>query len=859
MKRAVTAIVLTTLLLTPVLTVSAQKTRGGRIKTTAPAPAPAETAFASAEAYTDGTGVVVKWTMAQEVKNLGFNVYRLDTKGERIVSDDIVLGAATRFHADSVAGQSYEFVGDAAAGSSVYFVEAIGMDGRRIRSTSVAPSYLNDIKVVTRLPKVDRSAGIVAAKELELDKELRSEVESNAAAPDPTTHREVISRPGVKIGVKGEGLFRVTRDQLQAAGFNVASDSSLWQLHVNGNEQAINIAADGSYIEFYGKGVDTIESDIQTYYLTVGGSAGKRMQTRGTRLSTSTVSAVAYPETKLVKERTNYLSQIFNGPGENYFGRPILSSGTTFPLSLSGIDTTASQATITLRFMGYSFDVHVVELVLNGHALPSVNSLGREPFSTTVTVPTDWLVEGTNSIQMRSAGPAGDVSWFDSVQVSFSRRYLAEQNQLKFFTSNYKRTNVTGFATANVRVFDITNENDPALMLGVPVVQQGATFTAALPAGRGRVFYAVDDSAVKSVQSIVPNDPTLLASPTNAGKLIIIAHRSMMDQANAWANYRRSQGISVVVTESSEIYDEFNYGVFSSDAVKVFLAYATDNWQTPPAYVLLLGDASFDSRNYQGTGYWNMVPTKFVDTIFSEVGSDEALADFNGDGLSELAIGRIPTRIPQDAADILARQITWEAALPANPLARGNVFAFDLPSGYDFEGMSIRMRDQLPAGTPSTMVSRASATAQADLMTALNTGPYLVNYSGHGSTGVWASTGFFGIANVPQLVNSPSSRPIYTMLTCLNGYFMNLTNDSLAELLIKSPNGGAISAWASTGETTPDVQEIMGLRFYNQIGSGPASLNRLGDLIKDAKTVIPGGSDVRLSWALIGDPMLKVR
>jgi hypothetical protein len=333
----------------------------------------------------------------------------------------------------------------------------------------------------------------------------------------------------------------------------------------------------------------------------------------------------------------------------------------------------------------------------------------------------------------------------------------------------------------------------------------------------------------------------------------------MMDQANAWANYRRSQGISVVVTESSEIYDEFNYGVFSSDAVKVFLAYATDNWQTPPAYVLLLGDASFDSRNYQGTGYWNMVPTKFVDTIFSEVGSDEALADFNGDGLSELAIGRIPTRIPQDAADILARQITWEAALPANPLSRGNVFAFDLPNGYDFEGMSIRMRDQLPAGTPSTMVSRASATAQADLMTALNTGPYLVNYSGHGSTGVWASTGFFGIANVPQLVNSPSSRPIYTMLTCLNGYFMNLTNDSLAELLIKSPNGGAISAWASTGETTPDVQEIMGLRFYNQIGSGPASLNRLGDLIKDAKTVIPGGSDVRLSWALIGDPMLKVR
>jgi hypothetical protein len=49
----------------------------------------------------------------------------------------------------------------------------------------------------------------------------------------------------------------------------------------------------------------------------------------------------------------------------------------------------------------------------------------------------------------------------------------------------------------------------------------------------------------------------------------------------------------------------------------------------------------------------------------------------------------------------------------------------------------------------------------------------------------------------------------------------------------------------------------MGNRFYNQLAVG--NITRMGDLIRDAKSVLPGSSDVRYSWALLGDPMLKVR
>ena len=95
------------------------------------------------------------------------------------------------------------------------------------------------------------------------------------------------------------------------------------------------------------------------------------------------------------------------------------------------------------------------------------------------------------------------------------------------------------------------------------------------------------------------------------------------------------------------------------------------------------------------------------------------------------------------------------------------------------------------------------------------------------------------------------------MLSCLNGYFIDPDADSFSEALLKANNGGAVAVWSSTGLTTPDIQEIMATRFYGQIAAG--NITRLGDLINDAKIVINGGRDVRLSWALLGDPMLKMK
>jgi hypothetical protein len=72
---------------------------------------------------------------------------------------------------------------------------------------------------------------------------------------------------------------------------------------------------------------------------------------------------------------------------------------------------------------------------------------------------------------------------------------------------------------------------------------------------------------------------------------------------------------------------------------------------------------------------------------------------------------------------------------------------------------------------------------------------------------------------------------------------------------LKAPNGGAVAAYASSGETIPDGQQDMSVRVY-QLLFGPQSM-ALGDVTKQAKTSTTD-LDVRRTWILLGDPSMKI-
>lgn len=959
--------------------------------------------FDTVSAVTDGNGALIRWTMRQESGVGAYQVYRVDAKGSRTAVGQPVLGSSAKSRVATLYGEEYSAYDQEGTANSSYEIEAWSISGSGgVKTGQFAASYQRSA-----------SFALQSAQYTQQLREANSSVESiaptaassiSSPASDPVNQKWVAAQPGAKIAVKSEGLYRVTRAELLAAGFNVdGTNSANWRLFADGLEQPIIVGAGNQYIEFYGKGVDTNESDTHIYYLIADSAAGLRMGTRTFRSSGLTAVAGSSRTTVEKKERTVYLPAIFNGDENNFWGAVVLSSGYTHKITLPNVDVTSSDdVTVTVQLQGYSSTAHDYTVAVNGHPLTGnlTGSFGSH-MSRTYTIPASFLVDGVNSILVASTN-SSDYSIFDTATVTYPQKYKAYQNQATIFTPGRRKVTLTGFrapasstvtiqnatvaqpaasstvpagvasgtpgvlrlsaptytagtggtaiarvtvsrvfgstgvvgatltladgtatggnscaagvdyifpasstvtladgivakdvdvtlcggniadpngetftatltnptggaslATSNIRALDMTF-GSPQVISGLAPVQSGTDLGVLVPAYRSGILYAVDESYELQAASVTPNTPSTLSVASNAADMIIISHPSLMSAAQSWATYRQSPtggGFTVKVVEVNDIYDEFSYGSQSSAAIRSFLNYAYTSWQTQPKYVLLMGDGTYDPRNFEGQAVpLNRIPVKLVDLIYGESGSDEAMADFNGDGLAEIPIGRIPVIDVATANRILDKTIAQETPAQQS-FSRGGVFANDAPIGYDFASMNQTLRNDIPGITTATMVARGDAVNNeipgtlTTLINALNTGPYIVNYAGHGSAGLWGSSSWFTINTIPSLTNPNQS--IFTMLTCLNGYFIRTNADSLAETLLKSTGGGASLAWASTTETTPDIQLIMGDQFYKQVNAG--NIKRVGDLIKDAKTAIAGGSDVRYSWALLGDPATKIR
>ena len=217
----------------------------------------------------------------------------------------------------------------------------------------------------------------------------------------------------------------------------------------------------------------------------------------------------------------------------------------------------------------------------------------------------------------------------------------------------------------------------------------------------------------------------------------------------------------------------------------------TKVWADAPGYVMLVGDTTIDPRNFYGAGFFNFVPTRMIDTNFEETGSDEYLSDFDGDGLSEMAMGRIAARNGATITTVFNKTQNWEQGLTATSLNRGGLFACDVPDGYDFCGMNGRLIDQLPDTMPNALVRRGLAppdnemqldpNAQANVIAGITPASYSELYWSRYGGSLGRKQLFCKLERFP--IKQCGNESLFTMLTCLNGYFVLPTTNSLAENL----------------------------------------------------------------------------
>ncbi|HKP85331.1 MAG TPA: C25 family cysteine peptidase [Blastocatellia bacterium] len=815
-----------------------------------------------ATGYEDGR-VYLQWQTGYEVNNLGFKLYR-DQGGKRtLVTPQIIAGSALMVGPSTAltAGQSYSVWDSASdAEDAQYWLEDLDLKGQS--------SWQGPITIERAPGKGKQPLGgprrAVLLNDLGSGEPLQgSQPVETRAVLDRTASAQfeiqssLSARPAVKMYVQREGWYRITQPELVAAGFDARTDARNIQLFADGQEQPLAVVGDGQFgessaIEFYGVGLDSASTDKHAYWLVAGSKPGLRITSARGRGSKDSDASFLYTVER--KDRTVYFSGLRNGDKENFFGAVIARTPVAQTLAVRNINRAAGkQAVLEVAAQGVTDVPHLVKVAFNGVDAGEITFDGQSQGLARITLPQSSLKDGDNQVELISMFGDSDISLVNYVRLSYWHSYAADNNALRLTASAKQRVTVDGFTSGAIRVMDITDPGNAQEVTGT--VQQKGSFavTFAAPGKKQRTLLAFASDQVRKPADVRADQFSNWRDAGHAADLVVITTRELAGSVDPLIALRQSQGYKVAIADVEDIYDEFSFGNKSPQAIKDFLAYARAKWQTAPRFVLIAGDASLDPKNYFGNGDFDLVPTRLIDTQLMETASDDWFADFNGDGVAEMAVGRLPIRSPQEAALMIAKITGYDGA--AKP--EGVFLISDGKDGYDFAGASARLRSMIPAGTSVEAVERDgmdATAAKSQVMSGLNRGPKLVNYVGHGSVDIWkgnllTSDDARGLANGQSL-------PLYIMMTCLNGYFQDPQLDSLAESLMKAERGGAVAVWASSGMTRPDAQAAMNQRVFQML-FGPSS-QTIGEATVKAKSAV-SDPDVRRTWMLFGDPSMKLK
>jgi len=709
----------------------------------------------------------------------------------------------------------------------------------------------------------------------------------------------------LKLSVATDGLYRLSGADLQQAGLNPAFiGPKTLQLTHQGHSVPLLVEGQGrdALITFYGVAADTRYTGTNVYWLHAGEEAGLPMPERPVQAPARPPQTVV-PATVHREENSYYWAKDpmagerpsvgdrqagdWRGTGgqTNWYWQALIAPVTvtltfTLPERAGALSSAASgtshsgpradAAELRVAFLGgtrgpYSPNHRVIARV-NGQQVGELTWDGQTRQVLVGRVPEPALRDGQNELELQVTGVRQDqpdlvlLDWFE---VTYPRQLVAEEDRLLFVGpgGGYR---VKGFSGPEVVALDVTDPYAPVRLAGVQVEAEGKGYAASFEdAQAGRKYLLVGPTGLRRPRAMEPAGRDDLRARGLGADYVIITHPDFVAGLQPLIAWRESQGLRVATVTINQTFDAFSGGLADPAAIRDLLRHARTSWQPPPRFVLLVGEASYDYRDYLGAPNKSLVPTMMLPTThLGEAASDNWFVSLDDGHLPVMAIGRLPVKTPGELERVVRKIVAYEKSPPAGEWRRRVLYVAD-----DKDPVFVRISEALAADLPPDFQAERLfmeafrpdlSVFRARLLAEWDHGAAVVNYIGHGALRSWAAEKVFEMDDVARLRNG-GRLPVLVTPTCLDGFFAHPQEDSLTEELLLRADGGIIAGFVPTGLTPPSQQEPLVKGFYRALLHEGTTL---GEAILEAKRALPnagqGYEDAIETFVLLGDPATKL-
>jgi hypothetical protein len=693
------------------------------------------------------------------------------------------------------------------------------------------------------------------------------------SSPTPVPSSVISSSTLARVAVAQDGIYVLSYADLEAAGLDLSKlDEDAVSLSNQGEEVPLLASGDGADLKllFYGTANAGPYSRTNVYWLSLEGGARTRMLERPASAGPCGAFASSFVDTARGEEDLFYAASVAVGEDHWYWEKLLAPETAELPLEV--LDLAPGDGLLRLALLGYTSDEvspdHHVRVNVNDCMLGEASWDGQERHLVDSAVPGSCLLEGENTVGVEALGDTGarvDIALVDWFELEYQRYFRAHDDRLEF-TGQGGSHLVTGFSTQPVWFFDVSDPLEVVQLTEADTEEEQALYTLAFAESEpvGDLYLAVGQAGLLAPTSIAAVTESIdLLSAANHADYLIITPEDFAASLQPLAQWRRDQGLSVMLIGINEVYDQFSYGLVDPAAIRELLRYAHANWTKPaPQYVLLVGEASYDYLDNLKGPNKSLVPTYLVDTAFSgQTLSDNWFVCLDDeDVLPDMAIGRLPVSTAQEATAVVDKIIAYERGAPAGDWRERIVLVADGTEANFGAQSDLLAEESVPASYVVSRVYGASVEDPSSVVAKeLGAGSLIVNYVGHGSIDTWSEDRLFTSEQIASLGND-GRQPMMILMSCLLGFFGHPERQSMAEELLLAKDGGAVAAFAPSSLTLSSDQGPLNRALLSALLS--AETPTIGRAILEAKRSVSAETqsqlDVIETFTLLGDPALRL-